>query len=126
MPEDLGPLSDVPIGMLVFGGFIVAIFVSVFATVIVKGAGQWRRNNASPVVTDMARVVTKRAEVSGGTGESVPTPHISRRVRCRPANGVSWHCQHVSSGSSPTATPVSSPTRATRFKGFVRPRIASR
>jgi Protein of unknown function (DUF2500) len=56
--------------MLVFGGIVVAIVAAVFATVIVRGVGQWRRNNASPVVTTMARVVTKRGEVHSGTGES--------------------------------------------------------
>lgn len=70
MPEDVGLLSVVPTGMLVFGGIVAAIVVAVFATVIVRGVGQWRRNNASPVVTTAARVVTKRGEVHGGTGES--------------------------------------------------------
>ena len=51
--------------MLVFGGIVAAIVVSVFATVIVKGVGQWFRNNASPVVTTAARVVTKRGGHDG-------------------------------------------------------------
>ena len=126
MPEDLGLLSDVPIGMLIFGGFIVAIFVSVFATVIVKGAGQWRRNNASPVVTAMARVVTKRAEVSGGTGESgAHTSHFATfemptGERCElalPAREFGL----IADGDTGQLT-----YQGTRFKGFVRPRIASR
>ncbi len=39
MPDDVGLLSVVPIGVLVFGGIVAAIVVAVFATVIVKGIG---------------------------------------------------------------------------------------
>ena len=70
MPEDLGVFSVVATGMLVCGGILVSIVVAVFAKVIVKGVGQWRSNNASPVVTTMAQVVTKRSEVRGGSAES--------------------------------------------------------
>ena len=40
MPDDVGLLSVVPIGVLVFGGIVAAIVVAVFATVIVRGVGQ--------------------------------------------------------------------------------------
>jgi len=126
MPEDVGLLSVVPTGVLVFGGIVAAIVVSVFATVIVRGAGQWRRNNASPVVTAMARVVTKRAEVSGGTGESgahtsyFATFEMPTGERCElalPARGFGL----IADGDTGQLT-----YQGTRFKGFVRPRIASR
>lgn len=60
-----------------FGGFdimftivpviVVLGFIFVFGTIIVRsiqGAKQWQRNNASPVLTVDATVVTKRADVS--------------------------------------------------------------
>ena len=44
MPEDVGMLSVVPIGMLILGGIVAAIVVAVFATVIFRGVGLWRCN----------------------------------------------------------------------------------
>ena len=40
------------------------IVIAVFAVVIIKGIGQWNRNNRSPRLTVPATVVTKRANVS--------------------------------------------------------------
>jgi len=126
MPEDLGLLSDIPIGMLAFGGIVVAIVVAVFATVIVKGVGQWSRNNASPVVTTMARVVTKRGEVHGGTGESraqtayFATFEMPTGERCElalPARESGL----IAEGDTGQLT-----YQGTRFKGFARTSIASR
>lgn len=60
-----------------FGGFgimftiipvlVVLTFILVFGIIIarsIQGAQQWKRNNASPVLTVEATVVTKRADVS--------------------------------------------------------------
>ena len=46
---------------------VIFVFFFVFGTILVhgiKGAKQWRRNNASPVLTVQAQVVTKRADTS--------------------------------------------------------------
>lgn len=53
--------------------FIVIIFlivISFFIFVIVKGISQWNTNNNAPQLTVPAEVVTKRAETSGGSGDS--------------------------------------------------------
>ena len=126
MPDEGGLFSVVPIGMLVFGGIVVAIVVAVFATVIFKGVGQWGRNNASPVVTTTARVVTKRGEVHGGTGESAArtayfaTFEAPTGQRCElalPAREFGL----IADGDTGRLT-----YQGTRFKGFARTRIASR
>ena len=126
MPDDVGLFSVVPTGMLVFGGIVAAIVVSVFATVIVKGGGQWLRNNASPVVTTAARVVTKRGEVHGGTGERLAqtayfatfeTPTGERYELALPAREFGL----IADGDTGQLT-----YQGTRFKGFARTSIASR
>ena len=126
MPDDGGLLSGVPTGMLVFGGIVAAIVVAVFATVIVRGVGQWRRNNASPVVTTMARLVTKRDEVHGGTGDNgartayfatFEMPTGERRELALPAREFGL----IADGDTGQLT-----YQGTRFKGFARPSIASR
>jgi hypothetical protein len=112
--------------MLVFGGIVVAIVAAVFATVIVRGVGQWRRNNASPVVTTMARVVTKRGEVHSGTGESraqtayfatFEAPTGDRCELALPARAFGL----IADGDTGQLT-----YQGTRFKGFARTSIASR
>lgn len=56
-----------PILFLLF--FIV--FIVILVSALVRGAGQWHRNNQSPVLTVEAQVVTKRADVSyHHTGDS--------------------------------------------------------
>lgn len=47
--------------ILFFGVFAVVILT--FVVVLVRGAGQWRRNNAAPVLTVEAEVVAKRLDV---------------------------------------------------------------
>jgi hypothetical protein len=69
MREGFEALTGVPSGMLIFGGIVVAVVISVFATITVEGLSQWSRDNASPVVATAARVVMKRSDVHGG-GES--------------------------------------------------------
>lgn len=44
---------------LVFG-----LILAVFLVMVVRGAGQWRKNNAAPVLTVEAAVVAKREHVS--------------------------------------------------------------
>lgn len=44
---------------LIFGIIIVVIIVS-----LVRGVGQWSKNNASPVLTVEAEIVAKRGDVS--------------------------------------------------------------
>jgi hypothetical protein len=43
---------------------VFAVVIGVFVTVLVKGVGQWSRNNHSPRLTVTATVVAKRAHVS--------------------------------------------------------------
>ena len=126
MPDDVGLLSVVPIGVLVFGGIVAAIVVAVFATVIVKGVSQWRRNDASPVLITIARVVTKRDEMHGGTEESraltayFATFEMPTGERCElalPAREFGL----IADGDTDQLT-----YQGTRFKGFARTSIASR
>ncbi|QDQ01064.1 DUF2500 domain-containing protein [Lysinibacillus fusiformis] len=53
--------------------FISVIFIIVFGTfafVIINGLIQWSKNNAAPVLTVPAKIVTKRTNTRGGSGNS--------------------------------------------------------
>ncbi len=63
--------------------FVVLVFILIFGIIIARlarGAAQWKRNNASPVLTVDAAVVTKRADVrhhSHMAGGEATMPHMS-------------------------------------------------
>lgn len=59
--------------MGVFMALFFAVFTLVLTTIIVqliRGAGQWKKNNHSPVLNVHAIVVSKRTQISGGGGSS--------------------------------------------------------
>ncbi|MEG0258831.1 MAG: DUF2500 domain-containing protein [Lysinibacillus sp.] len=58
--------SDVP--AIITIGFII-VFGGI-AFVIIRGIIEWSNNNASPMLTVPAKVVTKRTKTSGGSGNS--------------------------------------------------------
>jgi len=124
MPEPFD-LPSVPVGMLVFGGVVVALVVAVFATVIIRGLGHWSGNNSSPVVTTASRVVTKRDEVYGGRESRARTAYFAtfemptgeRRELALPAREFGL----IADGDTGQLT-----YQGTRFKGFARTSISSR
>ena len=76
-----------------FGGFgivFISVFILIAATfvvLLVRGIGQWRKNNASPRLTVEARVVSRRADT-----------HVSQMPVAGDASGA-----HGFSTSSTTA-----------------------
>lgn len=67
-----------PMGSFMFGGGVEIMFFVIFAVVIggivftlIRGVGQWHKNNGSPQLTVDASVVSRRTEVSGGGGDTM-------------------------------------------------------
>lgn len=54
---------------------VFAIIVGAFIVMAVKGVSQWGKNNASPVLTVEAEIVTKRENVSRHTNMHGDTHH---------------------------------------------------
>lgn len=68
--------------------FISVIFIIVFGTfafVIINSLIQWSKNNAAPVLTVPAKIVTKRTNTRGGSGNS--SAHISYYVTFEQQSG---------------------------------------
>ncbi|MFD2329490.1 DUF2500 domain-containing protein [Cohnella sp. GCM10020058] len=63
-------IKEVPLTFKLFGGFIFIILVGIFLYVIIRGVGTWTKNNASELITSPVKVVDKRTEVWGGSGDS--------------------------------------------------------
>lgn len=65
----VGPIFIMIVGVVILGSIVVTI---------VRGVGQWNRNNASPVLTVEARVVAKRADIRihhHGTADQMNMSH---------------------------------------------------
>jgi len=58
------------VAMGVFFAVVLVAVVTVFVLAAVRGAGQWTRDNASPLLTGPATVVAKRGHVWGGSGDT--------------------------------------------------------
>lgn len=54
----------------IFIAIIFFIVIGFFIITIIKGISEWSKNNASPILTVPAEIVTKRTKVSGGSGDS--------------------------------------------------------
>ncbi|WP_424767545.1 DUF2500 domain-containing protein [Paenibacillus sp. sgz302251] len=63
-------LSEVPLFFKIFGGILITLVVGVFVYVIIKGLTSWMSNNAAELVTQSCKVMDKRTEVWGGSGDS--------------------------------------------------------
>ena len=60
-----GPSSGMGFGAFgVMFTIVFVLFIGIFVVVIVRGIGQWNKNNNSPRLTVPATVVSKRADVS--------------------------------------------------------------
>jgi hypothetical protein len=106
--------------------FIAAVFVFVIGTFVVtavKSVARWQDNNAQPVLTVPARVVTKRQHVSGGGHDSSASTwyHITFETV---ADGLR---QEFPVGSTDYSGLAEGDTgdltyQGTRYKGFIRMR----
>lgn len=75
--DEFGPLtpdmSGAPTVFLLFFGLVFTLVVAGFVTVAVKGLSQWRANEASPLRSIDAMVVSRRTDVRRRSG-SVGAP----------------------------------------------------
>ncbi|WP_018759201.1 DUF2500 domain-containing protein [Paenibacillus terrigena] len=69
-PGFFGFIKDMPLFFKLFGGFVFTVVVGGFLYAMVRGLRIWMGNNASEVVKRAVKVVDKRTEVWGGSGDS--------------------------------------------------------
>jgi hypothetical protein len=65
-----GFISEMPLFFKLFGGTVFTLVVGTFLFVIIKGLKSWMSNNAAEIVKKRCKVVGKRTEVWGGSGDS--------------------------------------------------------
>ncbi len=77
--------SGPPLFFVLGFGTVAIVVLAGFTLIVGRGLSQWRRDNAAPLVTVPALVVTKRPDTWGGSGES--GAHTSYYVTFEVAGG---------------------------------------
>lgn len=73
MPGDSSTIDKASPLILLFISIVALLVVGAFVFGAVRGLGRWRKDNASPVLTTEARIITKRIHVAGVAGDSSTT-----------------------------------------------------
>lgn len=63
-------MREVPLFFRIFGGLLVSFVIGGFLFVIIKSLKMWISNSAADVVQKRCKVIDKRTEVWGGSGDS--------------------------------------------------------
>lgn len=63
-------LREMPLFFKIFGGLVFTLVAGTFIYVIFKGLSTWISNNAADLAQERCKVVDKRTEVWGGSGDS--------------------------------------------------------
>lgn len=63
-------ISEMPVFFKIFGGLILLLIVGTFLLIIMKGLRAWTENNKAEVVSKKCKIIDKRTEVWGGSGDS--------------------------------------------------------
>lgn len=107
--------------------FIKLVFVTVITLiagtllfVIVKGLRTWLGNNASPVMVQQCRVVDKRTEVVGGSGNSRTHTHYFITFEFEDRSRKEWRVSAGPYGLIAAGDRGVLASQGTRFKGFER------
>ncbi|NIK78934.1 hypothetical protein FHS15_004080 [Paenibacillus castaneae] len=119
-PGFLDFLAEVPLFFKLFGGALILLVVSVFAYVIIKGFKSWFSNNAAELVRKSARVVDKRTEVWGGSGDSSANTNYFITFEFNDHTRIELHVAANHFGLIVVGDDGELTYQGTRFKGFTR------
>lgn len=65
-----GFIREMPLFFKLFGGIVFTLVVGTFLFVIIKGLKSWISNNAAETINKRCKVIGKRTEFWGGSGDS--------------------------------------------------------
>lgn len=105
---------------VIFGLFFL-VFIGVFVFILVKGIGQWSKNNNSPVLTVEATVVTKRTSYHHSAGEhSMGHATYYATFQVESGDRMEFSIPHNEFGYLVEGDKGKLTFQGTRFKGFQR------
>jgi hypothetical protein len=103
-----------------FIGLVFLTVLGVFVYAFVRGLTQWSRNNASPLQTVPAVLVTKRGQVSGGSGDSSASTSYYATFELRGGERLEFRVRGREYGQLVENDRGQLTYQGTRYKGFAR------
>lgn len=109
-----------PLIFLIFFGVVALMVVGVFATVVVVGVRRLRANNAAPLRSIDALVVSKRTAVSGGAGDARTSSSYYATFEDEAGTRIELPLSGADYGQLAEGDRGHLIHQGTRFKGFTR------
>jgi hypothetical protein len=112
--------TGMPTTFKVFMGFIIIAISGTFIYVITKGVSTWTSNNAAQLVQANCKVVDKRTEVWGGSGDSSASTNYYITFEFEDGSRVELPVRSNQFGLIAAGDQGELTYQGTRFKGFNR------
>lgn len=113
-------ISEIPLFFLIFGGVLITLVVGGFLYVIIKGITTTVANNAAELIEQKCRVVDKRTEVSGGSGESSASTSYYTTFEFEDHSRIELYVRGTQYGLISVGDVGYLTYQGTRFKNFTR------
>jgi len=115
-----GFISELPLFFIIFGGLVFTLVIGVFSYVIIKGLITWSSNNAAEMIKQRCKVVDKRTEVSGGSGDSSASTYYYITFEFQDGSRKELHVRANYYGLTTVGDQGELTYQGTRFKEFIR------
>lgn len=117
-PSFFDPFFGPPWWFVLFAGAIMSIIL--FG--IIRGLITWSQNNASPILSVPAKVISKRTRTSGGAGDSSVSTYYYLTFEYDTGERVEFHVSGKEYGLLVEGDTGTLTYQGTRYKGFNRRR----
>jgi len=115
-----GFISELPLFFILFGGLLITLVIGAFSYAIIKGLKTWSSNNAAEVMVQRCKVVDKRTEVSGGSGDSSASTNYFITFEFEDGSRKEMHVRGNYYGLTTVGDQGELSYQGTRFKEFIR------
>jgi hypothetical protein len=103
-----------------FIGLVFVVVLGAFAVAFIRAMTRWSRNNAAPLETVPAVVVTKRGQVIGGSGDSSASTSYFATFEIRGGERLEFGLSGQDYGQLVENDRGRLTHQGTRYKGFTR------
>ncbi|WP_435920945.1 DUF2500 domain-containing protein [Paenibacillus sp. DYY-L-2] len=112
--------NEVPLFFKIFAGFLIVVVVGGFLYVIIKGISIGIANNRAALLTKRCKIVDKRTEVWGGSGESSANTSYFITFEFEDRSRIELQVKPDQFGLIVAGDQGEVTYQGTRFKGFAR------
>jgi hypothetical protein len=115
-----GFIREMPLFFKLFGGIVFTLVVGTFLFIIIKGLKSWISNNAAEMINKRCKVVGKRTEVWGGSGDSSANTNYYITFEFEDSTRIELYVRANHYGLIAEGDQGELTYQGTRFKEFIR------